>query len=533
VRRKGLLIVIFDVYCDFFFVFFLLVATVLGAHHKLFLKKETTIAVIATALFTGCIIFLDLAHLAMGFAAYNALLLVGSSFAAFTLINALSVPLRQPQRELIQSSLNNKMILAPLTRGGNLPFRRLCADFGMQTSVSEMIYARSLLKGSPVERARLRRWKGEPSFGVQIATNQISEGVDAIQQAAEMGADFCDLNCGCPIYDVTRRGLGSSLLRSPAKLHKLVKGMVESTEIPITVKIRLGCEMDSINCLENVKALREAGASAITIHGRTAQQGYSRNADWELIQQAVEETNDAGYGHVPIIGNGDILTHYEARRRMEETGVASVMVGRGALCKPWIFKEFNDNATWTPDAKERIQVYRTLAMYMKDHFGDDNLGRKKSWNFLPWHFEFLSRYVPYPEEEFGIQSIERPLLQNRMGLPDHTDPLVVLLANRCTKTHDVIASILWDSDSDDSAFHELKEFSESCEFKEILRTGNAPFEEDKVLANLPKGTDGRWRKRRGRNTGPKRTDEEIAQIRAERAAKKERILREGGVWPPN
>jgi len=425
------------------------------------------------------------------------------------------------------------MILAPLTRGGNLPFRRLCADFGMETSVSEMIYARSLLKGDRVEQARLRRWKGEPTFGVQFATNQVSEGVGAIQQAAAMGADFCDLNCGCPIHEATRRGLGSSLLRSPNKLHKLVKGMVEGTDIPITVKIRLGCEADTINCLENVRAAREAGAAAITIHGRTAQQGYSKNADWELIRQAVVETKAEGYGHVPIIGNGDILTYYEARRRMEETGVDSVMVGRGALTKPWIFKEFNDNATWLPDAKERVQVYRTLANYMKDHFGDDAMGRKKSWNFLPWHFEFLSRYTPYPEEEFATQSIERPLIQNRMVLPDQMDPLEVLLANRCSDAHDVIASILWESDSDEFAVKKLNEYSESHDFKEILRTGSANSGEDEVLTNLPTGKAGRWEKRRGRKPGPKRTDEEIAQIRAGRAAKKERVLAEGGVWPPN
>eukprot|EP00956_Cyclotella_meneghiniana_P026758 scaffold58624_cov81-Cyclotella_meneghiniana.AAC.3 len=231
----------------------------------------------------------------------------------------------------IQPSFTGKMILAPLTKGGNKPFRRLCTDFGMETSVSEMIYARSLLKGSPVEAARLRRSVKEKTFGVQIATNQIEEGLNAIDLIQKSGADFVDLNCGCPIYDVTRRGLGSSLLRSPNKLHKLVKGLV------------------------NVKALREAGVSAITIHGRTAQQGYTKDANWEMIRQAVIESKEEGYGHIPIIGNGDILTFYEARKRMEETGVQSVMVGRGALIKPWIFQEFKDNVTLSPTAQERVQ----------------------------------------------------------------------------------------------------------------------------------------------------------------------------------
>ena len=371
----------------------------------------------------------------------------------------------------IQPSFTGKMILAPLTKGGNKPFRRLCTDFGMETSVSEMIYARSLLKGSPVEAARLRRSVKEKTFGVQIATNQIEEGLNAIDLIQKSGADFVDLNCGCPIYDVTRRGLGSSLLRSPNKLHKLVKGLVVgSDDIPITAKIRLGCEADSINCLQNVKALREAGVSAITIHGRTAQQGYTKDANWEMIRQAVIESTEEGYGHIPIIGNGDILTFYEARKRMEETGVQSVMVGRGALIKPWIFQEFKDNVTLSPTAQERVQVYYTLTRYMKDHFGDDDMGRKRAWTFLPWHFQFLSRYCPYPKEDLTPQSASKPLIQRRVIFTSD-DPLDVLLSNRSPDTHNAIAAILWESTSEGSAIEKLNQYAESAEFKRIVITG--------------------------------------------------------------
>lgn len=453
------------------------------------------------------------------------LLAIGSS--------ALSSTCKSTKSSSMQQHITGQMILAPLTKGGNLPFRRLCADFGMEVALSEMVYARSLLRGSPVEQARLRRAEEEQIFGVQIATNQIDEGLNAIRKLQESAVvEFVDLNCGCPIYDVTRRGLGSSLLRSPQKLHKLVKGMVDGTDLPITVKIRVGCESDTINVLENVKAIREAGAAAITIHGRTAQQGYSKDANWELIQQAVAESREEGYGHIPIVGNGDILTHFEARRRMKDTGVHSVMVGRGALIKPWIFKEFKDNATWTPTARERIEVYHTLARYMKDHFGNDEMGRKKAWTFLPWHFEFLSRYSPYPEDEFDAQSIEKPLIQSRMpSSTDADDPLDVLLANRSADAHDMIASILWETDSDAGAFQKLNEFSNSDEFHKILMTGSSS-EEDKVLANPLPGKAGKWSKRRGRKPGPKRTDEEIAKIRAERALKKQTILASGGKWPP-
>ena len=432
--------------------------------------------------------------------------------------------------------LRNQMILAPLTRGGNLPFRRLCADFGMKTSLSEMIYARSLLKGDAVEQARLRRANNEDMFGIQFATNNVEEGCKAIEMAAASGADFVDLNCGCPIYEATRRGLGSSLLRSPKKLGRLVNGLTNNKEnIPVTVKIRLGCEFDSINCSEVVRELRQAGAAAITIHGRTAQQGYSKPADWDLIKQVVDEGKAEGFEHIPIIGNGDILTYYEATRRMSDSSVDSVMVGRGALTKPWIFKEFQDQQTWDPDSDERIKIYRTLTNYMKDHFGDDDWGRKKSWNFLPWHFEFFARYHPYPEEQFAKFALTKPLIQERTITSDAMCPLDLLLLNRSSEVHDLIADSLWDSVSDLDAVNKLKKLSESHEFKKILENGSTSThegEEDQVLTNLPKGKAGKWEKRRGRKPGPKRSEEEISRIRAERAAKKAQILSEGGIWPP-
>eukprot|EP00816_Leptocylindrus_hargravesii_P010221 CAMPEP_0196822864 /NCGR_PEP_ID=MMETSP1362-20130617/85075_1 /TAXON_ID=163516 /ORGANISM="Leptocylindrus danicus, Strain CCMP1856" /LENGTH=436 /DNA_ID=CAMNT_0042202541 /DNA_START=326 /DNA_END=1636 /DNA_ORIENTATION=+ len=422
------------------------------------------------------------------------------------------------------------MILAPLTRGGNLPFRRLCADFGMEVSLGEMVYARSLIKNDRIEQARLRRAPNEKFFGVQIATNQIDEGTKAIAMAAEAGADFVDLNCGCPIYEATRRGLGSSLLRSPKKLGKLVAGMVaESSKtnggIPISVKIRLGCEASSINVNEVVQSVCDAGASAVTIHGRTAQQGYSKAADWDLIRDVTNEIATTNSG-VPIIGNGDILTHFEANRRIESYGVDAVMVGRGALTKPWIFQEFNSKQTWNPSLDDRIAVYRNLALHMKDHFGDDDMGRKKSWYFLPWHFEFLSRYMYHPEEDFATVSVDQPLIQSRSSIPTDASPLQILLSHRSKDAHDLIADALWCSDSSEDAVSKLCVVSESHAFLEILKKCNESENDGDStteLSNIPsssKRSGGRWHKRRGRDPKPQRTPEEIAIIRAERAAKK-------------
>lgn len=270
------------------------------------------------------------------------------------------------------------MILAPLTRGGNLPYRRLCADFGCEASLGEMVYARHLLKGDRLEQARLRRASNERLFGVQIATNDVDEGVRAAALAASSGADFVDLNCGCPIYEATRRGLGAALLRRPERLQALVAGVAAASAVPLTVKVRIGTESGNINVREVVAGLRDAGAAAVTVHGRTMEQRYSRAANWEVIRQVVQDGVGVG-SSVPIVGNGDLLTHYEARRRMDQSGVDAVMVGRGALVKPWIFQEFADGRDWDPSAAERVALYRRLVCYMKEHFGDDARGRRKSW----------------------------------------------------------------------------------------------------------------------------------------------------------
>lgn len=429
-----------------------------------------------------------------------------------------------------RSKIEGQLILAPLTRGGNLPFRRLCSDFGMEVSYSEMVYSRFLVKGDRKEATRMRRPDNEKYFGVQIATNQIEEGIKAMDMAYESGAKFVDLNCGCPIYEATRRGLGSSLLRSPKKLEQLVAGMVQGSgdRIPLSVKIRLGCSDDSINVREVVDRMRDVGAAAVTIHARTARQGYRKPADWKMIQQVVEDGQAQG-SSMSIVGNGDIMTHYEATRRMEETGVNACMVGRGALIKPWIFREFKDQQEWEPTLADRIEIYYKLTSYMKDYFGDDEMGRKKAFYFLPWHFSFFNRYKSYPEESFQEASLTSPLIHRRITVSEDASPLEILFNNGSDDAHERIANTLWASSTASEAVTFLQRFAESKDFQDIReRLGEeSDMEETAELANIPgdsKKTHWKGRKRQQRRSPkPDRTPEEIAAIRAERAAKKARL----------
>ncbi len=261
----------------------------------------------------------------------------------------------------------------------------------------------------------------------------------------ERGAKFVDLNAGCPIHDVVRRGMGSTLLQRPATLAKVVEAMSQALPVPVTVKIRSGWSESKVNAPEVARLAEEAGAAALTLHARSKEQRYVKAANWDLVAQLVQERS------IPIIGNGDILTHYEARRRQEQSGCAAVMVARGALIKPWIFREISEEKTWLPTAKERLAIYRQLAQSMREHFRDDELGKKRAMRFLPWHMGFFCRYRPLPEELWGEKSIEHPLLQTRFGAEADLDLLEQLLRDVREEVHQGLADLLWDAQSDDQA----------------------------------------------------------------------------------
>lgn len=363
--------------------------------------------------------------------------------------------------EAFNARTKGELWLAPLTKGGNLPFRRLVAEeFAAKVTVSEMAFARFLLRGNRVERARLRRTNDVSRggvFGAQIATNAIAEGVYAGLMIAEFGdVDFLDLNCGCPIHETWKRNLGAALLKKPAKLERLVEGLANGIPLPLTVKIRLG--IDSIGPARRIcESLENAGAAAIIIHGRTKEQRYTKSADWEAIREIVSERK------IPIIGNGDILTYYEARDRINASGVAAAMTGRGALIKPWIFKEFRDNAAWEPTAEERVAVYHRLRVLMRECWGEDAVGKERFDMFMPWHLGFFCRYRPLPESLFGGRAIDDPLLQSRLGLAVDGEgnfenlPIVEqLLRCECEEAHAAISEILWRSDTAGDAMDALE-----------------------------------------------------------------------------
>ncbi len=339
------------------------------------------------------------------------------------------------------SPFQDKVVLAPLTVGGNLPFRRLCVELGAQVTFGEMAVVRKLLGGSPSEFALLKSHPAEPFFGVQLADNKPDTLAEGARLAESRGARFVDLNCGCPIHEITRRGLGASLLRKPSRLGRLVAAMAQAVKVPVTVKLRVGWREDEANVSQVARVCEESGASAISIHGRTREQRYSRAADWETVGRVAAERS------VPVIGNGDILTHYEARERMSRSGVRSVMLARGALIKPWLFREIREGRTLLPTPEERFAMLWRFVELLREHFGTDERGRKRTLRFLPWHLNFFCRYLPLPEETYAEQAREHPLLQSRLQGPPPDSPLERLLGDARPETHLRFAEELLASDS--------------------------------------------------------------------------------------
>ena len=354
-----------------------------------------------------------------------------------------------------RSPFQDAVVLAPLTVGGNLPFRRLCTEFGADVTVGEMAIVRRLLGGSPSEFALLKSHPDERFFGVQLADNKPDTLAEGARLAESRGARFVDLNCGCPIHEITRRGLGASLLRKPARLGRLVAAMVQAVKVPVTVKLRVGWREDEANASQVARVCEENGAAAIAIHGRTREQRYSRAADWETVGRVAAERG------IPVIGNGDILTAYEARERMSRYGVRSVMLARGALIKPWLFREIREGRTLSVTLEERLAVLWRFRELLREHFGADERGRTRALRFLPWHLNFFCRYLPLPEEEYGEQAREHPLLQSRLQPPEASSPLEGLLADARPETHRRFAEELLDSASSDEARERLERLAAS------------------------------------------------------------------------
>lgn len=318
--------------------------------------------------------------------------------------------------------------MAPMAQGGNLPYRRLCREYGAVRTCSEMVLAHKLVKGG--ERPLIRFHPSEDDFGIQLAGKHADVMVEAAHIAVEAGARFLDLNFGCPIDLIVRKGQGAALLQRPGRLAELVAAVRQAVDVPLSVKLRLGYTPEKMNCVDLARRCQEAGADAVAIHGRTRAQRYRLSADWTLLDEAARTVD------IPIIGNGDLLTPWDLRRRRAETAVSSFLVARGALVKPWIFRELLSGQAEYPSVAERWAVMRRYADYALEYFGDDEKGTARAERFFLWHLKFWHRWYPWTEQDWQ-QAQPDALLQARN--PDAgEDPQERLLASADEADHALI-----------------------------------------------------------------------------------------------
>lgn len=233
--------------------------------------------------------------------------------------------------------IENQLVLAPMAGITNEAFRSICKEMGAGLVVCEMISDKAL----SFHNAKTIKMTGVSQNEHPLSMQIFGADKETLVYAAKWiyentDADIIDINMGCPVNKVAKRaGAGSSLLRDPNKVYEITKAVVEATPLPVTVKIRIGWDENNINAVENAKMIEKAGACAIAVHGRTRAQMYSGHANLDVIKDVVEAVN------IPVVGNGDIVDGHSALHMLEYTGCKAIMIGRGALGNPWIFKEIN------------------------------------------------------------------------------------------------------------------------------------------------------------------------------------------------
>ena len=256
--------------------------------------------------------------------------------------------------------LDNPFVLAPLAGITDAPARSLAKEQGAAFVYSEMISGKGLWYNDKNTERLLSIYPGEEPIAYQLFGSEPDILAYAADKLKDRGNAALDINMGCPVPKVVKNGEGSALLKNPDLIYDLVKATVDAAGKPVTAKIRIGWDEKSINAVETAKAIEAAGAAAVAVHGRNREQYYDGKADWDMIRKVKKAVS------IPVMGNGDVFTGEDANRMLEETGCDMVMIARGALGNPWIFRDAI--AIWKGEEKPPAPTLEEKIQMMLIHF---------------------------------------------------------------------------------------------------------------------------------------------------------------------
>lgn len=307
-----------------------------------------------------------------------------------TLQTAPATRLSLPPLQLGRLTVDVPVVLAPMAGVTNRAFRRLCREYGGGLYVTEMVTARALVERRPESLRIIEHDDDEEIRSIQIyGVDAVNVGKAVRMVAEEDRADHIDLNFGCPVPKVTKNGGGSALPWKRDLFETIVTTAVREAsraQIPVTVKMRKGIDEDHLTFLDAAKTARDAGVAAIALHGRTAAQHYSGQADWDAIAELREAIPD-----VPVLGNGDIFSAEDAARMVEQTGVDGVVVGRGCQGRPWLFGDLQNAFEGSPErfrpgVAEVADIIHRHAKLLVETFGDEHRGMREIRKHVAWYF---------------------------------------------------------------------------------------------------------------------------------------------------
>ncbi len=272
--------------------------------------------------------------------------------------------------------IRGKAVLAPMAGVADRAFRELCVGFGAAYAVSEMVSAKGICFNSKKSASLMELSPNERPCGIQIFGYEPEAMAQAAKYAMNFSPQIIDINMGCPAPKISGSGSGAALMKNPELCGKIVKAVSSAVSVPVTVKIRKGWDEDSANAVEVAKICEANGAAAVTVHGRTRKQYYAPPVDMDIIRRVKQSVT------IPVIGNGDITSALKAREMLEQTGCDLVMIGRGALGNPWIFREINayfDTDRLIPPpgiAEKTVVMVRHIEALCK--YKGENIGMKEA-----------------------------------------------------------------------------------------------------------------------------------------------------------